>query len=413
MRSTGHVVSLTVSPLAAQQHGLGHLLYQPESPPRASQPEVTRVPAHHVSTPTLDTAGNGIRDNNGSNENYQNQEWLLTQNIPNLASASQQFTSQAQDGDTFKPISSSNIDLTNQRHPFDPSANRRPTLEMAANRRLPSLPQDQDQYYQNLEAMRQEQEKPRSPRPLSLHFPTIPEQPQQPPLSSSQLSLNIQRNPSLLRKESVLGHQGNFARINSGRFRPIHPAPSQEIMESRNESNRVSVVRKGPIRKDGSIVVSPKSSPAPSTNSNSSDKENADLTNQRAPLHPAASRRPSDSSENACLTNHKAPFDQTANGRRDDYNDDNVFVVKGVESVNVSKVATLPRVTKRVSFTGNNTVHDVTKDEDDNNTSADMVDTPEHFIDEAATLMNLHQLDLNQRSSVVGTQVAILMTTLV
>ena len=177
----------------------------------------------------------------------------------------------------------------------------------------------------------------------------------------------------------------NFARINSGRFRPIHPAPSNEIMETRKEpSNRVSVVRKGPIRKDGSIVLSPKmSSPALSSTSNNSDKENMDNSNN--------------------LRNEM--FD------RREVEDDNVFIVKDVENVNieVSKVnqvsSTLPRIVKKVSFTGNNTIHDVTKDdEDETNASMDNVDTPDEFIDEAASIMNLNRLDINQKSSVVGTQ---------
>ena len=75
----------------------------------------------------------------------------------------------------------------------------------------------------------------------------------------------------------------------------------------------------------------------------------------------------------------------------------------------LATAATLPRVTKRVSFKGNNTVHDVTKDEEDgNNASMDNVDTPDDFIDEAASIMNLNQLDLNHRSSVVGTQVIVI-----
>ena len=379
MRGTGHTVNLTIAPLSAQLHGLGHLLSQPSprAPPAAhDHHDHYAPPAHHASTPALDTGGN---------DNYQNQEWLSTQNIPNLASSSRQFPSQ--DSDMFparlqQPISSSTLELSaNRRQPLDPSS---------AHRRLPLLSQNQELHYQNLETVRQEHQS-RSPRPLSLHFPTIPEQVAQ-PISSSQLNLNptnrsesvtINRNPSLVRKEPLMS--SNFARINSGRFRPIHPAPSNEIMEARKEpSNRVSVVRKGPIRKDGSIVLSPKmSSPALSSTSNNSDKENMDNSNN--------------------LRNEM--FD------RREVEDDNVFIVKDVENVNieVSKVnqvsSTLPRIVKKVSFTGNNTIHDVTKDdEDETNASMDNVDTPDEFIDEAASIMNLNRLDINQKSSVVGTQ---------
>merc|ERR1712227_596812 len=133
-------------------------------------------------------------------------------------------------------------------------------------------------------------------------------------------------------------------------------------------------------KKDGSIVLSPsKPSPALSTTSNSSDKENTG---------------------NNLFPNKAA-------------NNDDVFVIKDVENApievsKVNQVTTLPRVVKKVSFTSN-IVHDVTKDDDDDGydascNSIDDVDNPDDFIDEAETIMNLDSLDLNHRTSVVGTQ---------
>ena len=174
---------------------------------------------------------------------------------------------------------------------------------------------------------------------------------------------------------------GNFARINSGRFRPIHPAPSLDKISSLNNKNS-SVVRKGPIRKDGSIVLSPpKHSPALSQQSGSSDKENTG--------NPNIWIRPEEEEW-----------------------DNNVFIEKEPESVcsEVSRVSQLhPRSEKKVSFTPlMTTVHDVTREEGENDMSRqslDTIDDPDGFIDGAEDLLNLDQIDLHQKISVVGNQV--------
>ena len=191
----------------------------------------------------------------------------------------------------------------------------------------------------------------RSPgRPLSLHLPPPPK-PTAPAPAPAPLS---------------------SAKFNTGSFRPIHPASSCERVEGRREMDRRTVMRRGPIRKDGSIVLSPKPSPAPSNLSNNSDKENLALN-------------------------------------------DEVFISKEVEQINseISKTNTLPRSVKKVSFQ-TEVLHEISHDEDykdeevDTNGSRgsiDMTEGPEEFLDEALTMMNLNKIEVNSRSSVVGTQV--------
>ena len=121
-------------------------------------------------------------------------------------------------------------------------------------------------------------------------------------------------------------------------------------------------MRKGPIRKDGSVVLSPKPSPAPSLVSNNSDKEN---------------------------------FSQR----------DEVFISKEVEQINseVSTTSTLPRAVKKVSFQSD-PVQEIFQD--DRNSSRDSIGGAEQFLDEAVSLMNLNKIESNTKSSVVGTQVS-------
>ena len=206
-----------------------------------------------------------------------------------------------------------------------------------------------------------------SPRPLSLHLPSTSEQvfPHQ-NLTSSALNINLASGDLPSSSGLTLPHQtlprdpsksASFARINSGRFRPIHPAGTEKL-------DRKTVMRKGPIRKDGSVVLSPKPSPASSMLSNNSDKENFTLN-------------------------------------------DDVFVSKEVEQINcgVSKTNTLPRIAKKVSFQ-TELVQEISHDNiDTSKESIDQSEGPEQFLDEAATLMRLNKLELNTKSSVVGTQV--------
>ena len=179
-------------------------------------------------------------------------------------------------------------------------------------------------------------------RPLSLHLPAPP------PLAA--------------------------AKTNISTFRPIQPASSCEKVEARREMDRRTVMRRGPIRKDGSIVLSPKPSPAPSNLSNNSDKENLALS-------------------------------------------DDVFISKEVERINsgISKTNTLPRSVKKVSFQ-TEVVHEISHDgdykEEEGDTngsrgSIEMTEGPEEFLDEALTMMNLNKIEVNGKSSVVGTQVNI------
>ena len=134
--------------------------------------------------------------------------------------------------------------------------------------------------------------------------------------------------------------------------------------------DRRTVMRRGPIRKDGSIVLSPKPSPAPSNLSNNSDKENLN---------------------------------------------EDVFISKEVELINseISKTNTLPRSVKKVSFQ-TEVVHEISHDEDlkdeegdthGSRGSIEMTEGPENFIEEALTMMNLNKIEVNGKSSVVGTQV--------
>ena len=131
-------------------------------------------------------------------------------------------------------------------------------------------------------------------------------------------------------------------------------------------------MRRGPIRKDGSIVLSPKPSPAPSNLSNNSDKENLALS-------------------------------------------DDVFISKEVEQINseISKTNTLQRSVKKVSFQ-TEVVQEISHDEDFRDEEVDtygsrgsieMTEGPEEFLDEALTMMNLNKMEVNGKSSVVGTQV--------
>jgi len=176
-------------------------------------------------------------------------------------------------------------------------------------------------------------------RPLSLHLPP---------------SLDL---PPLTQQTRTLS--SSSAQIN--RFRPIQPAGR----ETGDRLDSKTVIRKGPIRKDGSVVLSPKPSPAPSMLSNTSDKENVTLN-------------------------------------------DDVFVSKEVDQINtgVKTAGTLPRPVKKVSFQAELT-QEISRDVTDVTNSRDSIEQsegPEQFIDEAATLMGLNRMDLNGKSSVVGTQ---------
>ena len=191
--------------------------------------------------------------------------------------------------------------------------------------------------------------------------------------TSRPLSLHLPPPVELLRRDNLPPLSStNSAKINTGSFRPIHPASSCEKVEGRREMDRRTVMRRGPIRKDGSIVLSPKPSPAPSNLSNNSDKENLALN-------------------------------------------DDVFISKEVELINseISKTNTLARSVKKVSFQ-TEVVHEISHDEAfkeeqvDTNGSRESIERtegPEEFLDEALTMMNLNKIEVNGKSSVVGTQV--------
>ena len=394
MRATGAVVRLTVSPGAAQRHGLGHLLAQ-----ASPQPHQRHVAGDMGGeTETRDTCSQG--------DNYQNQEWLaMTAGV-----AREQMGQETQEAEP-------------RFYPEQP-------------------PHDQGgQHYQNLAAIREQAAiKPRSPRPMSLHVSSASAGVHPQSLPNSQSIQNISQDPeesvnshpalaytnnaainsrgfsnisnlhstqtlpnstanSLVRQamggsQNILGSNthslplknssaviGNFARINSGRFRPIHPAPSLDRISNishKNSSDNRSAIRKGPIRKDGSVILSPpKHSPALSQQSGSSDKENSGI-NTNIWLRP----------EEEC---------------------DPVFIEKEPESVcsEVSRVSQIqPRSDKKVSFTLT-TVHDINREEgnDMSRQSLDTIDDPDGFIDGAEDILNLNQIDLHQKTSVVGNQV--------
>ena len=397
MRGTGAVVRLTVSPGAAQLHGLGHLLAQPS--PRPQQRSVTS------------DGETEIRDTCPPGDNYMNQEWL--------AMTAGMGRGREQPGA--------------EHHSDQPP----PPLHGLGSQQPH---QDQGgQHYQNLAAIREQASlQPRSPRPMSMHVASASAGVHPQSLPNSQSIQNISQDPdernafqsalplssngfnrrefssnvhssqtlpnnsanSLVRQamggsQDILGSSnthtlpyknssaviGNFARINSGRFRPIHPAPSLDKIASLNNRNS-SVVRKGPIRKDGSIVLSPPAhSPALSQLSGSSDKENS-------------------GNPNIWIRSEEED------------GDNNVFIEKEPESLcsEVSRVSQLhPRSEKKVSFTPMmTTVHDVTREEGENDMSRqslDTIDDPDGFIDGAEDLLNLDQIDLHQKISVVGNQV--------
>ena len=404
MRGTGAVVRLTVSPGAAQRHGLGHLLAQ--ASPQTQQRHV--VSDKCGESETRDTCGEGeTRDTCTQGDNYQNQEWLaMTAGV-----ARDQMGQETQEAEP-------------RFHPEQP-------------------PHDQGgQHYQNLAAIREQANiEPRSQRPMSLHVSSASAGVHPQSLPNSQSIQNISHDPdesdishpalaytsnaaihsrgfsnisnlhstqtlpnsaanSLVRQamggsQNILGSNthslpfknssaviGNFARINSGRFRPIHPAPSLDRISNishKNSSDNRSAIRKGPIRKDGSVVLSPpKHSPALSQLSGSSDKENSGI-NTNIWLRP----------EEEC---------------------DPVFIEKEPESIcsEVSRVSQIqPRSDKKVSFTTMTTVHDVPREEgnDMSRQSLDTIDDPDGFIDGAEDILNLDQIDLHQKTSVVGNQV--------
>jgi len=357
MRNTGHIVTLVIALKSAQYHGLSHLLAT-HSPMTNQMPQShvsNRGPPHHVSTPELDMCTTRELDSRAGSDNYQNQEWLSSQHLPGVAK-----------------------------------------IPESKNDMPPNLNADSGQYYQNLASLKET----RSPRPMSCVFPGSGFQSQSwnnqgqfrnqsriNPSSSSvqnihhqidqtkelQTSKEFQSSDHLIRREPLLS--SNFARINSGRFRPIHPAKSNESLENpiatRSYDNKTALKR-GPIKKDGSIVLSPRASSAMSSISNSSDKENR--TNENESVKKS---------------------------------EDDVFVMKGVENINISDancVKTFPKPVKKVSFT-ETIIHDVTKEEnDESRDSIDLVDTPDDFIDGAENIMNLRQLDSVHRSVVVGTQ---------
>ena len=394
MRGTGAVVRLTVSPGAAQLHGLGHLLAQPS--PR---------PQQRSAVTSDDTGEAETRDTCPPGDNYMNQEWLSM--TAGMGRGREQSGA--------------------EHHPDQPPPPQQPHQDQGG------------QHYQNLAAIREQASlQPRSPRPMSMHVASASAVVHPQSLPNSQSIQNISQDPdernafqsalplssngfnrrefssnvhssqtlphnsanSLVRQamggsQDILGSShthtlpyknssaviGNFARINSGRFRPIHPAPSLDKIASLNNRNS-SVVRKGPIRKDGSIVLSPpQHSPALSQLSGSSDKENSG--------NPNIWIRP-----------------------EEEEGDNNVFIEKEPESVSseVSRVSQLhPRSEKKVSFTPMmTTVHDVTREEGENDMSRqslDTIDDPDGFIDGAEDLLNLDQIDLHQKISVVGNQV--------
>ena len=405
MRRSGALVNLTVATGAAQQHGLVHLLAQP-SP--AQQPR--QLTSDMCDTcDTCDTC----------DDNYQNQEWLAMTAEAGTELLHQEVKQEAGG------------------HQREGSAT--PGVKPPGDIRQTVQPHDQGgQHYQNLDAIREQASlQARSPRPVSMlvsstsasagvhpqvlpncqsiqnisrdHDMSVPQKPFL-PLSSNGFNFrglsknskfqSIQEIPQQDAPFSCLGgsqatlrtninclplnnsstSNGNFARINSGRFRPIHPATSVDKMgnlDVRNTLEKRSVIRKGPIRKDGSIMLSPpKRSPAPSQTSGSSDKENCDNTNI-----PITSEEESDS----------------------------VFVEKESESLSSEVCRTnqiYARSEKKVSFT-TTTVHDVTKDEENDRSrnSLDTIDDPDSFIDGAEEILNLNQIDLHQKISVVGNQV--------
>ena len=398
MRGTGAVVRLTVSPGSAQRHGLGHLLTQASPQPQQ----------RHVSG---DTCGETeTRDTCSQGDNYQNQEWLAM--TAGVARSADQMGQESQE---------------------------------AEPRFCPDQPQNDQggQHYQNLAAIREQANiKPRSPRPISLHVSSASAGLHPQSLPNCQSIQNISQDPedsndshpalpltskvaydrrgfsdisnlqstqtlpnsaanSLVRQamggsQNTLGSNtgslpfknssaviGNFARINSGRFRPIHPAPSLDRISHpshKNSSDNSSAIRKGPIRKDGSVVLSPpRHSPALSQQSGSSDKENSGI-NPNIWIRPEPEE---------C---------------------DPVFIEKEPESIcsEVSKVSQIqPRSDKKVAFTTMTTVHDVTREEgnDMSRQSLDTIDDPDGFIDGAEDILNLDQIDIHQKTSVVGNQV--------
>ena len=426
MRGTGAVVRLTVSPGAAQLHGLGHLLAQPSPRPQ----QRTAVTSDQGETETRDMRETRdvretrdmreTRDPCPPGDNYMNQEWLaMTAGVGR---------GREQPGPGHRKAEDGRLITDQPPHAF--GGQQQP-------------PDQGGQHYQNLATIREQASlQPRSPRPMSMHVSTaLGVHPQS--LPNSQSIQNISQDPeeghavqsavpissnalnsrgfsnvsnvhssqtlpsnsanNLVRQamggsQNILGSSnsntlpyknspaviGNFARINSGRFRPIHPAPSLDKITSlshKNSSDMRSVVRKGPIRKDGSIVLSPpKHSPALSQQSGSSDKENFGNPNIWISKE-----------EEEC---------------------DNVFIEKEPESVcsEVSRVSQIqPRSEKKVSFTPlMTTVHDVTREEGENDVSRqslDTIDDPDGFIDGAEDLLNLDQIDLHQKISVVGNQV--------
>ena len=136
------------------------------------------------------------------------------------------------------------------------------------------------------------------------------------------------------------------------------------------------------------VVSSPQQSPALSHLSSSSDKENSGV---RDDSNVFFEKKYLNDSEKYLL-------DKENSGVKDD---SNVFFEKDVERVRTEEskvVNTLPRVLKKVSFNTNS----VEEEFEASRNSIDSVDNPEEFIEGAESLMNLRNLELNQRSSVVS-----------
>ena len=135
------------------------------------------------------------------------------------------------------------------------------------------------------------------------------------------------------------------------------------------------------------VVSCPQQSPALSHLSSSSDKENSAV---RDDSNVFFEKKYLNDSE-------KYLSDKENSGVKDD---SNVFFEKDIERVRTEEskvVNTLPRVLKKVSFNTNSV-------EEEFEASRNSVDNPEEFIEGAESLMNLRNLELNQRSSVVGNQ---------
>ena len=138
------------------------------------------------------------------------------------------------------------------------------------------------------------------------------------------------------------------------------------------------------------VVSSPQQSPALSQLSSSSDKENSGVKDDGNMF---VEKKYLNDSEKYLL-------DKENSAVKDD---SNVFFEKDIERVRTEEskvVNTLPRVLKKVSFNTNS----VEEEFEASRNSIESVDNPEEFIEGAESLMNLRNLELNHRSSVVGNQ---------